>query len=142
MDPASRRRMAAIVVEIAELFAFNATADAHGGGGHHGGSGRRGSGQGPAIAYRYAEPRHLHFPPGWLGGYPPGYPRWDTVQAESLGWPSFRDDLPLVRFEHFLQSHHHVAGVQHHSAAPAIFGHHGHAAFDGRKRPDRAGGIG
>lgn len=112
MDLASRRRMAAIVVGIAWLFAFSATAEAHGGGGggHHGGFGGRGSGRAPAIAYRYAEPRHLRFAPGWLGGYPPGYPRWDPIQAEGAGWPSFRDDLPFVRLEHFLQSHHHVAG--------------------------------
>lgn len=146
MDPASRRRMAAIVVGIAGLFAFSASAEAHGGGGggHHGGFGGRGSGRAPAFAYRYTEPRHLRFAPGWLGGYPPGYPRWDLIQAEGAGWPSFRDDLPFVRLGHFLQSHHHVAGVPGHQrpAGSAIFGHHGHSGFDGRKRPDGGGPIG
>ena len=137
MGPASPRGIVAIVVGIACLFALNAPADAHGGGGggHHGGSGGRGSGLAPAIGYRYTEPRHLHYAPGWLGAYPPGYPRWDPIQAEGVGWPSFRDDLPFVRIQHFLRSHHHPAGS-------GIFGNHGHSVLDGRKRPDGAGGIG
>lgn len=145
MDPASRRRMAAIVVGIACLFAFDTPAEAHGGGGGgRGGSGGRGAGRASTVGYQYAGPRHGHFTPDWLGSYPPGYPRWNLIQAEGAGWPSFRDDLPFVRLEHFLQSHHHVAGAQahHHPAGSAIFGHHGHSGFDGRKRPDGAGPIG
>lgn len=146
MGPASRRGTAAIVVGIAGLFAFSAPAEAHGGGGrgHSGGFGRGGSARAPAFAYRYAEPRHLGFAPGWLGGYPPGYPKWDLIQAEGAGWPSFREDLPLVRLEHFLQSHHQADGAHatRHSMGSAIFGHHGHSGFDGRKRPDGASPIG
>jgi hypothetical protein len=97
MYPISSRPIAAILMATALVVALATPSHAHGGGGGHGGGGHGGVGHGGAG------PAHGGSYHGGGGSMFGGYGRdLDPIAASRIGWPSFPEDLPLMRLHRFL----------------------------------------
>src|SRR5438132_12547560 len=92
-------------VALAPAIASARGGGGHGGGGHggggHGGGGHGGGGRGGGGAYHGSTTRGS-FSRGYGRGYVSGA---GGGSQGSGGWPSFPEDLPLVRLHRFLAQH-------------------------------------
>jgi hypothetical protein len=102
MCPASRRSIVAILSAISMFLTLTIPVYAHGGGGGGHDGGGHGAGGRAGGGYHYAGPGHGSSWRGWTHGYLPDYA---GNAPSSIGWPSFPEDLPLVRLHNYLVGH-------------------------------------